>query len=398
MPVSGQDTAISGAPKTTKPQPAAPDKTGQTLPLVVPSPAPFATQVAPKPARRWWLWALGGALAVGFGGVLYLQPWAAKVPAVAVETVTLGPVTRVLAVNGRIATQWSVDIRPLVSGVLLDVLVAEGDVVKPAQVLMQLDTATQQAVVRQAVAGLDTALAAQQAAIATHARTQALGTNAARVALENAARAELQADQEVARMTALLEQSQIQLDRFTLRAPKAGTVLTMQADLGQNVDPATVLMTIGDLNHLVVETSVDEAYATQIRKDQPATLQLSGETLVRAGHVSFVSQRVDADTGGLAVKLAPDATLSAPIGLTVTANITVDDRASAITVPRAALIRSATGDGVLVVADGRAKTRAVTVIEWPAERLIVTDGLNAGDVVIADATGLTDGQAVKVAP
>lgn len=394
MPVSGQNTAIHGPSNTTKPQPKEPDKTGQTLPLVVPR----AAKVAPKPAPRRWIWGLGGALALAVGGVLYLQPWATPIPTVAVETVALGPVARVLAVNGRIATQWSVDIRPLVSGVLLDVLVAEGELVKPAQVLMQLDTATQQAVVRQAVAGLDTALAAQNAAVAAHARTQALGATASRVALENAARAEMQAAQEVARMTALLEQSQIQLHRFTLRAPKAGTVLTLQADLGQNVDPATVLLTIGDLNHLVVETSVDESYATQVLKGQPAALQLSGETQVRAGRVSFVSQRVDADTGGLAVKLAPDAPLSAPVGLTVTANITVDDRALAMTVPRAALIRSATGDGVLVVAEGLAKARAVRVIEWPAARLIVTEGLKAGDVVIADATGLTDGQAVKVAP
>jgi hypothetical protein len=31
------------------------------------------------------------------------------------------------------------------------------------------------------------------------------------------------------------------------------------------------------------------------------------------------------------------------------------------------------------------------VIEWPAARLIVTDGLNAGDQVIIDSTGLSDG-------
>ena len=40
--------------------------------------------------------------------------------------------------------------------------------------------------------------------------------------------------------------------------------------------------------------------------------------------------------------------------------------------------------------------RAVQVIDWPAARLIVTEGLVAGDVVIADATGIADGQAVKV--
>jgi hypothetical protein len=40
----------------------------------------------------------------------------------------------------------------------------------------------------------------------------------------------------------------------------------------------------------------------------------------------------------------------------------------------------------------------VQVIDWPAARLIITDGLSVGDVVIADATGLVDGQAVKVTP
>jgi multidrug efflux pump subunit AcrA (membrane-fusion protein) len=107
---------------------------------------------------------------------------------------------------------------------------------------------------------------------------------------------------------------------------------------------------------------------------------------------------VDAATGGLAVELTPDVAVTAPIGLTVTANITVDDQPAAITVPRAAILRDAVGEAVLVVEDGIATRRPITVIDWPASRLIVTDGLAAGDVVIADATGLADGQLVTVAP
>jgi RND family efflux transporter MFP subunit len=344
------------------------------------------------------MWAGGGVLVIGLAGLFYLQPWATPAPVVMVETVALGPVTRVLAVNGRIAGVRSVDVRPLVSGTLVEVSVAEGDIVTRNQALMQLDTATQQAVVRQAVAGLDAAFVAQDDAVATLARTRTLGANVARVVLETAVRAEQAAAQEVARMTALLDQAQIQLEKFTIRAPIAGTVLVLNVDPGQSVDPATVLLSIADLGTLVVETDVDESYATQIRTGQPAALQLSGEAEVRAGHVSFVSQRVDEDTGGLVVRLTPEAPLTAPIGLTVTANITVDDRASAITVPRAAIISDAAADAVLVAVDGTAQRRAVEVIDWPAARLIVTDGLAPGDEVIADATGLTDGQAIQVAP
>ena len=395
MPVQREHSASQGAKKTASSQMA---QVGQeTLPVVVP-PVASAPAAAPKTKSRRWMWAGGGVLVMGLTGLFYLQPWATPAPVVMVETVALGPVTRVLAVNGRIAGVRSVDVRPLVSGTLVEVLVAEGDIVTRNQALMQLDTATQQAVVRQAVAGLDAAFVAQDDAVATLARTRTLGANVARVVLETAVRAEQAAAQEVARMTALLDQAQIQLEKFTIRAPIAGTVLVLNVDPGQSVDPATVLLSIADLGTLVVETDVDESYATQIRTGQPAALQLSGEAEVRAGHVSFVSQRVDEDTGGLVVRLTPDAPLTAPIGLTVTANITVDDRASAITVPRAAIISDAAADAVLVAVDGTAQRRAVEVIDWPAARLIVTDGLAPGDEVIADATGLTDGQAIQVAP
>ncbi|PTE22500.1 efflux transporter periplasmic adaptor subunit [Cereibacter changlensis JA139] len=340
----------------------------------------------------------GSLMIAGLTGLMVLQSWSATIPVVAVETVLLGPVTRILAVNGRIAGVTSVDVQPLVSGTVVEVLVAEGDTVVRGDTLVQLDTAAQQAIVKQAVAGLDVVLVAQEDAKAILERTRALGGNAARMVLEGAARAEQTAAQEVARMTALLEQAQIQLTKFTIRAPIAGTVLILHADLGQSADPVTSLLTIADLGQLVVETDVDESYATQIRTGQAAALQLSGEELVRTGHVSFVSQWVDPATGGLAVKLAPDSALRAPIGLTVTANIIVDDRAAANTVPRAAIVTDAAGFAVLLFSDGHARRRAVKVIDWPAPRLIVTEGLAPGDVVIADATGLADGQVIRVAP
>ena len=361
---------------------------------VTPKPAP----PAPGPKRPVWIWALGGVLAIGLVALAYLQPWATPVTEVGVETVALGPVSRVLAVNGRIAGERSVDVRPQVSGKLATVAVAEGDAVKLGAVVALIDPATQQAVVRQAMAGLDAAQVAEADAQAEYARNKALGSNVARVVLESSARAVQSSAQEVARMTALLDQAQIQLKTYTVRAPLAGSVLELTAEPGQLVDPATVLMTIADLGHLVVETDVDESYATQVKVGQPAALQLAGETAVLDGHVSFVSQKVDEATGGLEVKLTADNQLQAPIGLTVTANITVDQRAAAITVPRAAIVRDASGTGVLVVLDGKAVRRDVTLIDWPAARLIVTDGLAPGDVVIGDATGIVDGQAVKVKP
>ena len=350
-----------------------------------------------KRSRRFWLWISGGILVAGIGIALYFQPWVAKTTAVSLETVALGPVTRVLAVNGRIASLRSVDMRPLVSGTLAEVRVAEGDVVQSGDDLASLDTSAQQAVVRHALAGLDAALVLQDEARATVVRTETLGALVARTVLEDATRAAQSAAQEVARMTALFDQAQIQLGKFTIYAPMAGTVLTLNADPGQAVDLSTVLMTIADLGSLIVETDVDETYATQIRVSQPVALQLAGETTVRQGTVIFVSQRVDEATGGLAVNLAFDMPVVAPIGLTVTANIIVDSRAAAMTVPRAAITVDGQGPAVYIVASGIAHRRAVSVIDWPAARLIVTDGLVLGDMVIEDAAGITEGLAVSEA-
>lgn len=397
MPVVKKETTPTDSSKPAIVQSALKSAGALTVRATKPAtPAPGAA--TPQPGRRLWLWAVGGTLVVGLAGLLYLQPWAASVTEVIVETMAPGPVTRVLAVNGRIASDWSVDVRPQVTGTLAEVMAAEGDVVQSGSALARIDAGAQQAVVRQAMAGLDAAQVVESEAQATHARTKALGSNVARVALENAARAVQSAAQEVARMTALLDQAAIQLQNFTIRAPRSGSIMVLTADPGQIVDPSTVLMTIADLSQLVVETDVDETHATQIKLGQPAALQLSGETGLLAGHVSFVSQKVDEGTGGLAVKLTPDAALVAPIGLTVTANITVEDHPAVITVPRAAIVRDTSGDGVLLLVEGVARRRAVQLIEWPADRLIVTEGLVAGDVVISDATGLADGQAVKVAP
>ena len=362
------------------------------VPQQPPHQVPAVIKAAPAP-RRWWRWISGFVVAVGLSALAYMTLWPAAPPLVAVEVAALAPVTRILAVNGRVAAVRPVDVRSVASGNLTELMVAEGDVVAAGQPLAQVDTAAQNTVLRQAVAGLDAALVAQTEATETYARAKALGTNIARAVLEADARAVQSADQEVARQTALLDQAQVALDNLTIRAPIAGSVLQLQVEAGQIVGPTLPLLTLADLGDIVVAADVDEAYATQIALQQTAHLQLAGESEVRDGHVSFVSDRVDVTTGGLAIKMTFDAPTKAPIGLTVVANIVVDQRDAALTVPRTALA----GGDVYVVTDGKAARRALSVVDWPADRLIATSGLAVGDVVITDASGVTDGQSVTVA-
>lgn len=376
----------------TMPDPASPG--GPRLPVLR---SQSATPPRSRLGQRWpWVLGLGIAAAAGLG--LFLQPWGNGPVPVSVEIVDLAPVTRVLAVNGRIAALQSVDVRALVGGALTDLAVAEGDTVQSGAVLARIDAAAQLTIVRQAVAGLDGALVAQARATDALARAEALGSNISRTERDTALRAVQAAAQDVARTTALVDQARVQLAHHTIRAPMTGTVLSLHVDPGQTIDPATALMTLADLDALIVETTVDEAYATQIHAGLPAVLQLAGETLSRAGRVRFVSQQVDIATGGLAVQLSFDDPVAAPVSLTVTTNIIVDQRDAAITAPRAAIQPGVGADAVhvYVVTDGIAERRPVRVIDWPAARLIVTEGLAPGDRLITQANGLSDGQPVRV--
>lgn len=155
------------------------------------------------------------------------------------ESVALAPATRVLDVNGGIAAHHGVDVIALVSGTLANALVADGDGVEHDKPLAEIAAATQFAVVRQAIAGLDAALVAQAQAADTYARTQALGANVARTVLDTAARNQQSASQEVARTTALVDQTRSQLKNYTIRAPLTGTVLALFAEHGQSIDPST---------------------------------------------------------------------------------------------------------------------------------------------------------------
>ncbi|MBU1305853.1 MAG: efflux RND transporter periplasmic adaptor subunit [Alphaproteobacteria bacterium] len=332
-------------------------------------------------------------LLVGGGYAIVAEPWKARPAKVAVEQVALGPVSQVLAVNGRIAARETVDIRSLVAAQVIDVAADEGDAVAAGDLLVRLNTSQPGALVDQARAALDAGLVQQQQAQANSDRAKALGENATRVAREDAERSLTAASNEVERLRAALDQAQSQLALYTITAPISGVVLNRAVDRGQLVDTQTELFTLADLNQLLVETDVDEIYSARIHAGLKALLKPAGDSVARDGTVSFAAPTVDPATGGRAVKIAFDAVVDLPVGLTVNANIIVSQTDAAISVPRAAIVTEGSQSHVMVIADGTVAARPVTFEDWPAERVIVTTGLAVGDSVILAPGSVSAGQA-----
>ncbi|MGV8953171.1 MAG: efflux RND transporter periplasmic adaptor subunit [Cypionkella sp.] len=342
----------------------------------------------------WWQILLGVALLAG-GAYAYLErPWEPRPTGVAVEILSEGPFAQVLAVNGRVVARETVTVRSAVSAQALEVLASEGGTIAAGDKLIQLDTTQPKTLVAQARAALDAGLVNQAQAQANADRAIALGENATRSTREDAELALSAAANEAARLQAALEQAQSQMAQYTIIAPMSGVVLDRKVDRGQLVDPQSELFTIANLGDLQVETDVDELYSSRIRSGLKALLKPVGDTVPQHGSVVFASPSVDPATGGRAIKIAFDEPVDLPVGLTINANIIVSETDAALTIPRGAIVTEGTDSHVFVLDNGLAAARPIKFSDWPAERVIVTEGLAAGDLVILDPTSIEAGQSV----
>lgn len=335
---------------------------------------------------------------IGGGYAWWAKPWVEKPVLVTVETVAVRPASEVLAVNGQIVPGEHVDLGAPVAGQILEVPVREGDTIDAGAVLARLDDTIARAAVDQAEASLESARIDAAAAGSAYDRARALAGTVSAQALDSARFASEAAEARVRQLTAALAQARQQLSLYEVRAPIAGTVLSVNAEVGQVVGTMTALFSLGDLSAPLVETDVDEVYGARMKNGLAARAAPVGGMASLPATVSFVAPTVNTDTGGRTIRLSFDAPPADPLpsGLTMSVNIVVERFDEAITVPRAAIRDLDGAPFVMVVKDGRATPVPISVRHWPSERLIVTEGLVAGDFVITEPQDIAEGALVAL--
>lgn len=272
-----------------------------------------------------------------------------------------------------------------------------GDRVGAGQVLARIDDAPETAAIAEAEASVQ----AQQATLAQArrdlARFEALGQFATRREVEQRRLSVEEGARELSRRRAAVVQAREQRDRRVLRAPFAGVILERPVDPGQTVGLDSVIYRLADLTAPEVTVEVDEAYAAEIRPGMEARVSFPGQAGELRAAVAHVEPRVDPATGARDVRLTlVDGAAEVPSGLTVTVNLVIERRERAISVPRSALILGGDAAKVrLVGKDGVVSERAVSFIDWPAETVIVTRGLAAGERLLADPEAAQPGEKVR---
>lgn len=348
-----------------------------------------------KIASRRILFVAMAAIALAIAGYCLFAP---RDKAVATFVTKTAVADRILSVNGRIRPRLQVDIRPSLGGQLIALPFDVGDRVSSGQILARIDDAPEQAAIAEAQASVATQQATLAQARRELTRFVELGQFATRREVEQRRLSVLEGERELNRRQAAVAQASELRDRRVLRAPFAGVILERPVDPGQAVGLESVIYRLADLSNPEVSIEVDEVYASEIRPGMEATVAMAGQKRPLMAKVLHVEPRVDPATGARAVRLGLiGAATDAPSGMTVTVNLLIERREGAISVPRSALIPSASSAKVRVVGTDKVVIeRAITFIDWPAEAVIVTSGLVPGERILTEPDSAQPGEKVRI--
>ncbi|MGL6291787.1 MAG: efflux RND transporter periplasmic adaptor subunit [Silanimonas sp.] len=271
-------------------------------------------------------------------------------------------------------------------GVLLRVLVEEGDTVQAGQPLAQIDPER----TRLEVARAEATMRRLQA---NFERSKELFE---RKLVSADANDQLRYEFESAK--AAYDLARLELSYTTITAPISGVVAQRMAKPGNLIALNAPVYRIVDNSHLEAVLNVPEREMRTMRDGLPVRMvvdALAGE--VFQGEVDRISPVVDAQTGTFRVVGVFRGQPQLKPGMFGRLSIVYEERDAALTVPRVALVEGAGESAVFVVEDGKAVRRVLRLGYINGEFAEVVEGLEAGENVITQGrVAVRDGAEVEV--
>lgn len=314
--------------------------------------------------------------------------------AVAVETAVavVKPLTERISALGTVEARpgFAAEISAPNASRIMAIYVAEGDVVRPGQALVQLDRSV--------------AIAQQQSAAAAVEMAQRAFNRAQRLQSEGiAARKDVEATAaDLAKARAELQQAQRSLDLSTLRSPISGIVTSLNGAISRPVDVSVPVVQVVDARGLEIQFHLAPSEAGRITRGEKVELTSGAERdhySLGIGTITGISAALDSTTRSVNVR----ATISAPtrplkIGESLSGSIMLAGRRSTVVIPVDALVPEGDATIVYVVdANGTAHATKVTVGTRTETEASIISGLRGGEkVVTKGAYGVADSAHVNV--
>lgn len=187
-------------------------------------------------------------------------------------------------------------------------------------------------------------------------------------------------------------------DVVSLRAAAAGVVTAVKVSAGAIVAPGgEALVEMGNPSQLWAVADVTEADAAVVERGQPVTILLPSVNRRLLGRVDGMGARIDAETRRMPVYVAIDGDLRGLTpGLQAELSLTKGTRALSLPVT-AVLIKDGRRRVVYVQREGGTyEPREVRTGEAGAGRVLILEGLRAGERVVTKGALLVDGEAEQL--
>ncbi|MBN2351236.1 MAG: efflux RND transporter periplasmic adaptor subunit [Spirochaetales bacterium] len=186
-----------------------------------------------------------------------------------------------------------------------------------------------------------------------------------------------------------------------VRAPIAGTITELPADIGSTVGTQTAVAVVGDLGRLMIRCFIGERYVARVGVGQKASVSLEAYPGVPfSARVAEKSPVLDRASRTLEIRLTvdpPDARIQS--GMFAAVKLVTLRRERVLAVPRECLVTSSGATGVFVVGDDNiARAREVKTGMSSDGFVEIVSGLAPGDRVVQRGQNvLADGATVRVA-
>lgn len=332
-------------------------------------------------------------------------PPPAGTPVVRTFTVRAEPAELTTQLPGRTSASAVAEVRPQVSGLVLERKFVEGSEVGKGNLLYQIDPAPYRSAYNQAEAALANAevnipaLRSRAVRLSELAKIHAAGQQDA----DDAVAALLSGEAAVASAKAALESARINLAYTPVRAPISGRIGRSNVTIGamvtayqggslatiQQLDPMYVDVTQSSADLLRLKSMLETGAVRANGGTQPrATLILEdGTTYPIAGTFQFRDVTVDPSTGSVVLRMVfPNPQHTLLPGMFVRATITegIDDHA--MLVPQQGVTRNKKGQAIawIVGAGDKVEERIIETGRAVQDNWIVTKGLAPGDKVIVE--------------
>ena len=326
---------------------------------------------------------------------------------------------------GTVRPQNSATVSSRTTGVIQQVHVRAGDTVRQGQLLVELDARDLASNLRQAEAArtevesaiveashaITSAEAQRQLADVTYQRYAGLlekksvsrqeydeaqaRLNSAKAAAEVAAARKSQAEARREQVDSQIAAARIGLGYAKIAAPFAGIVTERLLDPGSLATPGVPILSLDQGGAYLMEAAVSESRLRSVHTGEKVTVRVDALGESFSGQVNEIVPVLDAASRTFTAKISLPRDPKLRSGLFGRAIFAAGSR-QALTVAASAVMVRGQIQSVFVAEDGTARRRLVSLGSLNDGRYEVLSGLQAGEQVITDPSGVQDGQPVDV--